>query len=67
MSLVAHSATTFEAESLIRRQVRRISLVNPVFTDQEFDALQTVDAHLEVTRMGLKEVADVLAAGLQVN
>ena len=52
---------------MMHHRVRKASLVNPVFTDQQFDALRTVDAHLGAARMGLKEAADVLAKDLQVN
>jgi hypothetical protein len=62
-----HSTTTSEVESLMHHRERRASLVNPVFTDQEFEALRTVDAHLGAARMGLKEAEDILAASLQVN
>lgn len=40
--------------------------MNPVFSNEEFNALRTVDVHHGDARMGLKEAADVLATGLQV-
>lgn len=51
----------------MRHRVRKVSLVNPVFSEEEFNALQSVDAHLKAARLGLKEAADVLAAGLKVS
>lgn len=41
--------------------------MNLAFSDEEFNALRSVDAHLGAARLGLKEVADVLAVGLKVN
>lgn len=65
-SSAAHSATALEVESLMRHQVRKASLANPVFFDKEFNALQSVDAQLGAACLGLKEANNVLAAGLKV-
>lgn len=50
---------------MMHHRVRKASLINPIFTDQQFDALRSVDAHLGTARMGLKEEADVLANDLK--
>lgn len=65
-SSAVHSVTQSEVESLRCHRVRRKSLVNSVFNEQELNALRTVDAHLGAARMGLQEAADILVGSLQV-
>lgn len=45
---------------MMHHRVRKATLVDPIFTDQQFDALRSVDAHLGAARMGLKEATDVI-------
>lgn len=51
----------------MQHRVRKASLVNPLFSDEEFNTLQSVDAQIGAACLGLKEAADVLAAGLKVS
>ena len=51
---------------MMRHRARKASLINQIFTDQQYEVLQSVDAHLGAARMGLKDVANVLAKDLEV-
>ena len=63
----AFSATNSEVESIMHHRRRKTSLRHPVFSDQEFNALNSMDAYLGAARVGLEDAAGVLSNSLQVS
>lgn len=51
---------------MMHHRVRKALLINQVFTDQQYEGVQSVYAHLGTARMGLKDDANVLAKDLEV-
>jgi hypothetical protein len=60
------SATISKFESAMNHRRRRAALRNPFFSNEEFNALNSVDAYLGVTRVDFEKVVDALSKGLQV-
>ena len=60
------SVTNSEVESMMNHRRWKESLFQATFTDQEFNAFNSVDAYLGAARIGLKGIANFLSPDMQV-
>ena len=63
----AVSVTKSEVGSAMHHRRRREALRHPTFSEQEFGALRTADAHLEAARAGFGEAMKLISSSLQVS
>ena len=61
------SVTNSEVESVMNHRRRRESLCHIPFSNQEFNAFNSVDAYLGAARTGLEEIANLLSASVQAS
>jgi hypothetical protein len=62
----AYSATNSEVESAMNHRWRKTSLRHPVFSSQEFSALNIANAYLGAARVGFEDAVGMLSSSLQV-
>ena len=60
------SLTNSKVESVMKHRWQRESLRHITFSDQEFNAFDSVDAYLEAARAGLEGIANLLSTNMQV-
>jgi hypothetical protein len=60
------SVTNSEVESVMNHRRLKETMRTPVFTEQEFTALSTVDAYIRAARDGLAGVAHLFSKDMQV-
>jgi hypothetical protein len=60
------SVTNTEVESVMNHRRHKASLRHTVLSDQEFNALSSVDAYLEAARTGLEGAVKLMSTNLQV-
>ena len=61
------SVTKSEVESAVNHRRRRETLRHPVFSEQVFNALCSVDAHIGAARAGLGEAMKLISSSLKVS
>jgi hypothetical protein len=60
------SVTNSEVESVMSHRRRKAALRHSAFSEQEFNALSSVDAYLGAARTGLEGAAKLMSANMQV-
>jgi hypothetical protein len=63
----AVSVTKSEVESAMNHRRRRETLRHPAFSEQEFNALCSADAHIGAARAGLGEAVKLISSSLKVS
>ena len=58
--------TNSEVESVMNQQRRKETLCQAVFTDQEFNAFNSVDTYLKAAQTGLEGIANLLLTDMKV-
>ena len=61
------SITNSEVESAMNHQRRKEALRHQAFSDQEFNALSSVDAYIGAARAGLEGAAKLISSSLEVS
>jgi hypothetical protein len=61
------SVTKSKAESAMKHRRQRGILRDPVFSEQEFNALCSADAHLGAAQAGVGEAVKLISSGLKVS
>ena len=61
------SVTNSEVESAMNHRRRKEALHHQVFSDQEFNALSSVDAYIGAARAGLGEAMKLISSSLEVS